>query len=104
MPCNTIQEVKVKFAITTDRNLLVAALNDAGLNASLVGERITFVNGSYDCRTHEFKFIGLGQKMAEAKVNEFKKLYSKQVVFAQAKRFGWQLKQTGQYEYEVIKR
>jgi len=104
MPCYTVQEAKVKFSATTDRNLLTEALNATGLKATLAGDVITFTNGRYDCRTHEFTFQGLNQKQADERVKEIKRAYSGQVVLGQAKRFGWQVKQTGQYAYEIMKR
>jgi hypothetical protein len=37
-------------------------------------------------------------------VNEVKRAYSAQVVQASAKKFGWQIKEVAQYQYEVIRR
>lgn len=104
MPCWTIQEAKVEFASNTDRKLLLDALNSAGQRAVLQNDRITFASGEYDCVKHQFTFRGLNQQQAEEKVKEFKRAYSAQTVLSQAKRFGWQVKQTGQYAYEIIRR
>jgi len=104
MPCWTIQESKVQFSANTDRNLLTAALNAAGLKATLQGDAIKFSNGSYNCKTHEFTFTGLNQKQAVEKVAELKRAYSAQVVVSQAKRFGWQVKEVAQYQYEIVRR
>lgn len=104
MPCDSIQEAKVKFDVNTDRNLLLAAMTAAGVKPVMRGNLITFGPHQYNCDTHEFKFSGLAQAKADEQVKEFKKGYSAQVVQQQAKRFGWQLKQTGPYAYEVLKR
>lgn len=37
-------------------------------------------------------------------VAEVKREYSKQVVLGQAKRYGWMVKETAPYEYEILKR
>lgn len=104
MPCDTIQESKVTFGANTDRNLLLAALVAAGVKPVLKGDTMTFQGGSYNCKNHEFTFQGLNQAKADERVKEFKRAYSGQVVLSQAKRFGWQVKQTGQYAYEIMKR
>jgi len=104
MPCWTVQEAKVQFSANTDRNLLNAALEADGLNPKLTGDIIKFNGGSYHCASHEFTFSGLNQKQADEKVAKFKRGYSAQVVLSQAKRFGWQVKQTSQYEYEIVRR
>ena len=110
MPCNTVQRSTVRFSLKTDRNLLVAALEQMGERPVLQGDIIRFRSGSYDCRMGEMVIeitATYGQdveKLKGEKMNEVKRAYSAQVVQSQARRFGWTLKETGKYQYQVLKR
>ena len=100
-----MQEAKVQFSANTDRKLLTDAITATGQQATLSGDTITFADGSYDCRTNEFTFRrGFAQTAADERVKTYKRAYSAQVVVSQARRFGWQVKKTGDYAYEVMKR
>jgi len=101
MPCFTITETEVFFSDKTDPKLIHAALAEMGLNPRISGSFIEFNTGSYNTKTHSFTFRGAsGEKHSE----EIKQAYSAEVVKAQAKRFGWQIKATSKYEFAVIKR
>lgn len=106
MPCDTIQRSKVSFKLNaTDTGLLKTALTSLGysvgqthkgLSFSKYGANGTFVNG-------EFKATINGRE-EDFDVNEVKRAYSKEVVKATSKRFGWNLKETGENQYEVVRR
>lgn len=111
MPCDSISTASVVWTQATDLNLLVAALNTLGKQATLQGDTIRFTGGTF--RAGQFTFQGsafLGQmaRMTDAKAAEalalVKRAYSGEVVKSQAKRFGWQLKETAPFKYEVMKR
>jgi hypothetical protein len=59
---------------------------------------IRFAGGFYDKATGKMTGTNLPA------VNEVKRAYSAQVVQASAKKFGWQIKEVAQYQYEVIRR
>ena len=102
MPCDTIQKTSVSFNMRTDRNLLHAALEQMGERPNLLGDTLTFRSGRYNCATGQMTVTGYGEE--SEKLNEIKRAYSAQVVQSQARRFGWTLKQTSKYEYQVLKR
>jgi hypothetical protein len=47
---------------------------------------------------------GQSQLSSYREQNEIRRSYSAQVIQSQARKFGWQLKKTGAYSYEVTKR
>src|SRR5574343_1897907 len=102
MPCDTVQKSTVRFNFRTDRILLFTALEQMGERPVLQNGIIRFRSGSYDCRTGQMAISGYGEE--SEKMNEVKRAYSAQVVQRQARRFGWRLKETGKYQYQVLKR
>lgn len=98
MPCDTITTVGVKLAVA-DLTLLVAALRVLNLNPRRVGEMIYF--GASE------SFYKPAQRLSvrsESTVAKIKQAYSAEVVKSQAKRFGWTLKETSPFNYQVVKR
>jgi hypothetical protein len=97
MPCFTIQTSTVELG-KVQADLLHAALAGLGLNPLTLPTGIRFAGGFYDKATGKMTGTNLPA------VNEVKRAYSAQVVQASAKKFGWQIKEVAQYQYEVIRR
>lgn len=100
MPCYTIQTVSVNLG-KANLDLLEQALKVLYPNTVYrsAPNRIRFNNGeSYDADTQELKIRSAdGAKL-------IKRAYSAEVVKSQAKRFGWQIKETAPFQFEVLKR
>jgi len=94
MPCDTVQTSKVDIGKVDGSliNLALRALADAG---DILAGTVAYVNGRLQIRG------GLDTAKITAQV---KQAYSAQVVQATAKKFGWQIKETSKYKYEVIRR
>jgi nitrate reductase beta subunit len=99
MPCYSITQVQLLLE-KANVDLLKKALEGLGyLGLHKDGEKRLYWNGGmYN------KDSGKLTVREDNRVSEIKKAYSAEVVKAQAKRFGWQLKETGQYKYQIIKR
>lgn len=89
MPCDTIQTATVDLG-KLDPVLLDLAMADLGLTGRYV----------YDRAIGKITMRGYGQP-TEAQI---KQAYSAQVVKQTAKKFGWQIKETGRFQYAVTKR
>lgn len=90
MPCNTIQTATVELG-KVDEKLLVAAMNELGF-----GER-SYVHQNGQLTVN-------GRALPSDLQAVIKKQYSKQVVLSQAKKFGWQVKAVGEFEFQVTRR
>lgn len=99
MPCDTMQVSGVDLG-KVDPPLLIQALQAMGQVPSQQGEWIRFNQGTYNTRTKECNVRRYGAEQFTAQV---KRAYSAEVVKSTAKRFGWQLKQVGEYKYQVTK-
>jgi len=98
MPCNTTQVSTVEIG-KLNPELLVAALAAMKLAPRQSGAVIYFGNReSYNTET------GKMQMAWNRSANEIKRAYSAEVVKSQAKKFGWQLTETGPYQYQVTRR
>ena len=98
MPCDTIQTSTVNLG-KLDTGMLMAALTTLGLGPVMVSNVIRFGRGeSYDIATGKME---LGSRYS---TSELKRAYSAEVVKSQAKKFGWQITETGPYQYQVIRR
>lgn len=104
MPCDTIQTVGVDLG-KVDPGLLTLALTELGLNPQKNGNRITFYGGSYDTttKTATLSSSRMAGTNAEELTAKIKRAYSAEVVKATAKRYGWQIKETEPYKFQVIK-
>lgn len=92
---------------STDLNLLAAALNALGKQATVVGNRVTFAGGVFEngCFTYQSTYYArVSQQQAAQEVAKLKQAYGGEAVKATAKKWGWQIKETAPFEYEVIKR
>ena len=82
-----------------DATTLIAALADLKLAPRQAGELIHFGNReSYNTRT------GQMQLSTSRSVSEIKQAYSREVVKSQARRFGWNVRQTGANKFQIVKR
>lgn len=100
MPCNTITTVKLELK-NANLNLLRKAVESVIGNGihTQTKDRMTWANGgSYNRET------GVMTSYYAQDLKTINKAYSAEVVKDQAKRFGWQIKQTAQYQYQIIKR
>jgi hypothetical protein len=98
MPCNTMTRVKLELK-KANMDLLKKAVE--GIYGRVYVEskdRISWSGGSYDRNT------GMLTVRSESEGNGIRRAYSTEIVTAQAKRFGWTMKQTGTNQYEVVKR
>jgi hypothetical protein len=99
MPCYTIQTVSVNLG-KANLDLLEQALQVIYPRTVLrTGDVIRFNNGeSYNATTQELRI----RNADSAKL--IKRAYSAEVVKSQAKRFGWAIKETAPFQFEVQKR
>lgn len=106
MPCDTIQTVQVQWdAKKTSVNLLVEALNELGevahVDTGITG-RVQFRSGWYNTQTGQMTLRQSSDGWLQE--SQVKRAYSAQVVKSQARRFGWALKETAPYQYQITKR
>lgn len=109
MPCDQIQIVSVEWSLkATDLNLLAAALIATGkTTARVVGSRIVFDGGVFENGRFTYQstyWARVSQADAAREVAKLKQAYGAETVKATAKKWGWQIKETAPFEYEVIKR
>lgn len=99
MPCYTITEVKLELK-NANLALLTKAINNIMKNAyiQLRDNGLVWSGGSYD------KATGMLSVRNEADGKLIKRAYSREIVKSQASRFGWSIKETSQFKYEIIKR
>ena len=101
MPCNTIRVTQIEFGKATDPGLLMAALTELGLSPQQRDKTIYFRLGQFDTQTGQ---LSVRRNDATEFASELKQCYSAQIVKTQAKKFGWQLKETAKYQYEIQRR
>src|SRR5206468_1312352 len=95
--CDTIRSTQVNLG-KVSAEILAAALNALGLNAVRTGNHVTFSNGYYNGT------LTLYGQDVEKRTQAIKQGYSAEVVKSQAKKYGWQVKTTGQNKFEIQKR
>lgn len=110
MPCDTRTTVSVALA-AADRELLFQALMALGWQPREAGGLIqvyvpnvgavTITGDKLNIRT--YSYLASEQK-AEELANQIRRAYSVEVVKSQAKKFGWQLKQTSDNKFKAIRR
>jgi hypothetical protein len=95
MPCYTVRQVSVEMG-KVDIELLKAALLSMGVGEiSQRGNDLFWYRGSYT--------NGKLTVSDTDTITRVKKSYTAENVKASAKRYGWKIKQTAAYEYELIK-
>jgi hypothetical protein len=87
MPCDTIRTVQVDIG-KLDPTLAAAAIAALGWSGS-----VSYSNGKLSVRGN----------IPDAQ-EQVKQAYSAEVVKSQAKKYGWQLKQTAPFKFEVVKK
>lgn len=99
MPCWTITEVKLKLD-NPNIDLLKKAIKAViGIDSILeIKSSLSWQGGNYKKET------GILTTRNEAQGREIKRAYSAELVKAQAKRFGWQIKEVEKYKYQITKR
>ena len=90
MPCYTVRTVTVEIG-QVDEHLLGLAMQSLNIPSYVYNKQA----GTIDVR---------GRAASTVELNQIKVAYSKQVVLAQAKRFGWQIKQTADNKFVINKR
>jgi hypothetical protein len=106
MPCDSISTAEIDAGKFSGPHLL-AALTALGLNPRHEAYKTyTFAGGTFRSDTGKFTFTGgyVNDRYAAEKTAQIKRAYSAEVLKSQAKRFGWQLKQTGPQKYVIQKR
>jgi hypothetical protein len=97
MPCCSVSRVSVKLE-KMEPELLMEALNERNLAPWRQGDWIYFGrNEQYNVKT------GVMNAAQSRDINEIKRAYSVQIVKSQAEKYGWELEQVGEFEYEVRK-
>lgn len=99
-PCETVQTTNVELG-KVNKELMIAALRSMGLNPVEQGLAVFFNGGTYHWKIGGITLSGYD---VEKRTAELKRAYSAEVVKSQAKKFGWALKETAKYQYEVVKR
>jgi hypothetical protein len=99
MPCDSIITVDLELK-NANLALLTKAINNIMKNAyvQVRNNGLVWNGGSYD------KTTGMLSVSNEADGKLIKRAYSGEIVKAQASRFGWSIKETSQFRYEIIKR
>ena len=99
MPCNTVQTMSVLLSPKTDGDLLHSALSALGMSPVRTGDMIFFgTRESFNVKTGELRV------RSTTSVADIKRAYSAEIVKGQAKKYGWQLKETAPFQYVVTKR
>lgn len=114
MPCDSITRMMVdvgKMDVSRVHRALLSDADVSGVALSPCGKFITFrQNGlghRYNSQTGIVEAWGRSDDSDEQKIATtatFKQGYSRETVKEQAKRFGWNLKQTGKNKFVVTKR
>lgn len=98
MPCNTVSTVQVQLD-KANVDLMQAALTALKLRPYRQGTALMFGNGEWiDTAT------GKSALAPTRNPAEIKRAYSAEVVKSQARKYGWSLKETAPFQYEVTKR
>ncbi len=110
MPCDSRVTINVKLS-ASDRNLLFQALIGLGWQPREIAGTIqcyvpnvgTMSISGDNLQISGYAYTG-AEKQAEELANKIRRAYSTEVVKSQAKKFGWQLKQTSENKFKAIRR
>jgi hypothetical protein len=98
MPCDTIVTVKLELK-NANLTLLQKVVEEiTGRKAYVSGNIVSWGTGSYNKLTSQLTV------RSQSDGQQIKRAYSGELVKAQAKRFGWQIKEISQYQYQILKR
>lgn len=99
MPCYTITTVKLELKAANMellRKAVEAVTKETRIQTE--GQKMFWYGGSYDKQT------GTLTVRKEEQGNLIKRAYTGEVIKDKAKRMGWQVKQTEEFKYQIIKR
>jgi hypothetical protein len=103
MPCNSLRSTSVDLTALgrIDAELLTQAFQSLGLGGRLSADksRIDLDSGAYTLSTGKLETYG-----RSVTLDRVKQAYGAEVVKSTAKRYGWGIKQVGQFAYNIIKR
>lgn len=106
MPCDTIRTNSVDLASIgrIDADLLASALNQLGIRCT-VGSTgtVKYISGS-NVNWQPGQDLNLYRGASGISLDQVKQAYSAEVIKSTAKRYGWTLKQTAQFKFQVVKR
>lgn len=102
MPCDTVTTTTVAMQ-KMDMTLLAAGLRAAGHVVREVNNGLSFAHGGYTQRYENGKLIATGVDAQELSA-KMAVAYSTEIVKAQAKKFGWQMKEVAPQKWQVIRR
>lgn len=100
-PCDSVSSTDIQFGPQTNHDRMFEALQMLKLNPVRNAQNIFFSNGSYSLNDNTLTLQGYD---TDKRTSLIKQAYSGAVVKAQAKRMGWQLKETAPFKYQVQKR
>jgi len=110
MPCDSRVTVSVNLS-AADRELLFKVLMGLGWQPREISNMIqvyvpefgavTITGGKLNIGTYSYL---ASEAKAEELANKIRRAYSAEVVKSQAKKFGWQLKQTADNKFKAIRR
>jgi len=89
MPCDSITTSQIDIG-KLDRDLAAKAIHALGLAGT-----VSYSNG---------KLTVQGNQDLNKLTTQVRRAYGAEVVKSQAAKYGWTLKQTGQFQYEITKR
>lgn len=98
MPCFTITTIELQLRDANLELLKNAIKEVTGKDATIYNAAMLWDGGQYQ------KISGRLVVRDEKTGQNIKRAYSAELVKAQAKRFGWQVKKTDEYKYQIIKR
>jgi hypothetical protein len=99
MPCDTITTVNLELK-NANLDLLKKAIKSVtGEEAEIYNLGLVWRGG----RTYN-KLSGILTARTDEEAKLIKQSYSAEIVKMQAQRFGWQVKQTANFKYQIMKR
>ena len=105
MPCFSMSSIQTDLE-GRDPALLKTALEAMGFTVRMTGDRLSFAGTEKETGKYaEGTYInGKLQASRSLNITEVKQSYAASVLKKNAAKYGWQLKQTGKYNYQVTKR
>lgn len=91
MPCDSIQTTTVEFGKNTDTVLLADAMKALNYTGVRLNEKTGSINADWISFDAPSGVLSTRLSNPEQRANDLKREYSKQVVVAQAQKFGWKV-------------
>jgi hypothetical protein len=104
MPCDSIRTISVDLSAVgkISPELLMAALRATGETRVFAATK-TLIRFGYDGEWIDTE-TGKSNLSSYRNADALKQAYGAEVVKAKAKQYGWQLKETEQFKYQIVKR